>query len=383
MYQVIQFLFFLVLVVSVQRVISQAIAQTFHKTAFKERLDAVSESLHVIETLRDYKPVKSHQKRPSGTRTPTFFPKSPSRPGSRQNSRPTSPVVGFKDDGHMADSENEDSPKGKGKRRSALLLNPGGDPNDPSTSMASPHSYPPTPRSGTNTPTRRRDSHDPDGAGAAAVVTQAAKALKTAVLHDARNLRGKDGADKALVWDVTNSAEAKRLARLIYLTFRDPRRKYLLPQDFHPAFTTPEEAEEAFRVFDNDNNGDISRREIKTVLLKVYKERRFLSRSMRDVSAASKTLDKILLFFALIILFFISLSVFGVEVGSSLTSVYSIGIAASFIFKSAASSAFDAIMFLFVTQYVRVLEERRPLCHGCFTDDFHIFFGFSQSIRHW
>ena len=35
--------------------------------------------------------------------------------------------------------------------------------------------------------------------------------------------------------------------------------------------------------------------------MKVYKERRFLSRSMRDVSAASKTLDRILLFFALVI----------------------------------------------------------------------------------
>ena len=253
----------------------------------------------------------------------------------------------------MADSETEDSPKGKGKHRSVLLLNSGGDPNDPSLSMASVHSYPPTRRSEVNTPTRPRDSHDVDDVGAGAVVTQAAKALRMAVLHDARNLKGKDGADKTLVWDVNNSSEAKRLARLIYLTFRQGKRKYLLPQDFHPVFPTPEEAKVAFRVFDSDNNGDISRREIKTALLKVYKERRFLSRSMRDVGAALKTLDRILLLFALIILFFISLSVFGVEVGSSLSSVYSIGIAASFIFKNTASSAFDAIMFLFVTQYVR------------------------------
>jgi len=71
---------------------------------------------------------------------------------------------------------------------------------------------------------------------------------------------------------------------------------------------------------------------------------------MRDVGVALKTLDQILLFFALAMLFFISLSVFGVEVEKSLTSVYTVGIAASFIFKNAASSAFDAIMFLFVTQ---------------------------------
>ena len=332
--------------------ISQAVAQTFHKTAYKERLDDVGEALRVIETLRDYKPVKSHQKKASSSRASTFFPKVPSRPESRSGSRPPSPVMGFKDDGHMADSENEDSPKTKGKRRSAFLLNPGGDPKDLSVPMTNVHCYPPTPRSGANTPTRRRDSHDVEDAGATAVVTQAAKVLKTAVLHDARNLKGKDGAERALVWDVTNSTEAKRLARLIYLTFRQGKRRYLLKEDFHPAFSTPEEAEKAFRVFDEDDNGDVSRREIKTVLLKVYKERRFLSRSMRDVGAALKTLDRILLFFALIILFFISLSVFGVDVGKSLTSVYSIGIAASFIFKNAASNAFDAIMFLFVTQYV-------------------------------
>ncbi|ELU42125.1 mechanosensitive ion channel domain-containing protein [Rhizoctonia solani AG-1 IA] len=69
----------------------------------------------------------------------------------------------------------------------------------------------------------------------------------------------------------------------------------------------------------------------------------------RDISAAIQTLDRILLFFAAVILFFISLSVFGVAIGDSLTSVYSLGIAASFIFKNAASSAFDAIMFIFVT----------------------------------
>ena len=73
---------------------------------------------------------------------------------------------------------------------------------------------------------------------------------------------------------------------------------------------------------------------------------------MRDVGEALKTLDHMLLFLAFIILFFISLSVFGVNIENSLTSLYTIGIGASFIFKNSASNAFDAIMFLFVTQYV-------------------------------
>lgn len=145
---------------------------------------------------------------------------------------------------------------------------------------------------------------------------------------------------------------SQRLARAIYKTFRDRHRTYLISEDFLPAFATPEEAREAFRVFDKDNNGDVSRSEIKATILRIYKERRFLSRSMRDVGVALRTLDQILLLFACVILFFISLSVFGLDVTQSLTSVYSLGIAASFVFKSAASNMFDAIIFLFVSQYV-------------------------------
>lgn len=140
------------------------------------------------------------------------------------------------------------------------------------------------------------------------------------------------------------------MAKAIYYRFKDRKRTFLIPSDFYPAFDNQDEARKCFRVFDKDDNGDISRSEIKATLVKTYKERRFLSRSMRDVGVALKTLDHILLFFAFVILFFISLSVFGVQVGDSLTSVYSIGIAASFIFKNSASNAFDAIMFLFVTQ---------------------------------
>lgn len=142
----------------------------------------------------------------------------------------------------------------------------------------------------------------------------------------------------------------QHLARSIYQRLKDRGRVWLIPADFYPAFPSRSLAEEAFKIFDKDNTGDITRAQIKTILLKVYKERRILSRSMRDVGEALQTLDNILLFFAGVILFFIGLSVFGVNVGESLTSIYSLFIAASFFFKNSASSAFDSIMFLFVTQ---------------------------------
>ncbi|KAH8106287.1 Mechanosensitive ion channel-domain-containing protein [Cristinia sonorae] len=373
-YQAIEFLFFLALVWCAQRMLSHAIAFAFHRTAFRERLETLNEALKTIEKLRLYRPKRPARSSGFGRATPSLsaaFGLSPfvekehftfsSRQATPANSRPATPdrlqelVSGnegdYEDpDATLVGKKGKKKGKGKGKNKQKGLKSPV-ESDHTSPTSGSPHVYPPTNsndsplRTGANTPTRRAPSDESEN-----VVTHAAHLLKAAVLHDARNIQGRvDENLGGLVWNVTSSHEAKRLARSIYTAFKDRRRTYLVPSDFYPAFKTHEEAEQAFRVFDKDNNGDISRAEIKTVLMKVYKERRSLSRSMRDVSAAMKTLDHILLFFAAVVLFFISLSVFRVSVGDSLTSVYSLGIAASFIFKNSASNAFDAIMFLFVT----------------------------------
>ncbi|CAL1701610.1 unnamed protein product [Somion occarium] len=405
-FQAIEFLFFFALVICVQRMLSHAIAFSFHRIAYRERLESVTNSLNVIEKLRQYRPKRTHYAKSSfgfGRSTPMlsaistlspFGDKSASRPGSPRGSPRGSPVQSrsttptpdrFQEilSGNEGDGEDLDvtlmKKKSKGKQRYGWLGKHRAveEPESVTKRDADPHAYPPPvvtyppsavtspPRSGATTPKRflESDAEEDTTAVVTQAATQAAKAIKSAVLHDARNIRGKSDDDlSGLVWTVTSAREAKRLARSIYMTFKSRHRVDLFPSDFFPAFKTHEEAEAAFRVFDKDNNGDLSRAEIKTTLLKVYKERRFLSRSMRDIGQALKTLDHILLFFALVVLFFISLSVFDVDVGDSLTSVYSLGIAASFIFKSAASNAFDAIMFLFVTH---------PFDTGdrCFIDD--------------
>lgn len=347
-YQVVRFLFFFALVISLQRVVSHAMAVSFHRTAFKERLQDVSEALQAIEKLRNYKAPKGHHaKKSSGARTPTFGFSLPSYADkNKYNFVPRSQDVtcspDLDKDGGQADTE-DGVAKNKGKRKSGfqqVLTHVHSDNTNSQSPSATPE------KSGAHPPDQSRsvEDHEYD---ATAMMAQAAKAFKTAVLHDARNITGKD--NNSLGWNVSSASEAKRLARSIYYTFVDRRRRYLIPSDFHPAFASPEEAEKAFRVFDDDNNGDISRRELKSALVKVYKERRLLSRSIRDVGVALKMLDRILLLIAMIVLFFISLSVFGINVTQSLTSVYTLGLAASFVFRSSASNAFDAIMFLFVT----------------------------------
>ncbi|KAJ7667633.1 Mechanosensitive ion channel-domain-containing protein [Mycena polygramma] len=345
-FQVVEFFFFFTLVLCAQRLLSHLIAFAFHRTAFKDRLDAVEETLQVVEKLRDYQPKhhrNTHNKRASGFRTPLFGSFTPTFEKDHFNFVSSK----LKDHKQRSDSGDVDWERKEGKAHREHEHIPGSRPMSVIDEDSSPHSYPPS--------RGDRDGHD------ATLVGTAAKAVKSALLHDARNIKGKD-AIASTQWDVNSASEAKRLARSIYMRFKTPSRNYLLPSDFHPAFPTVEEADAAFRVFDKDNNGDLSRAELKTTLMKVYKERRFLARAMRDVGAALKTLDQMLLVFALIVQFFISLSVFGVNITNSLTSVYSLGIGASFIFKTAASSAFDSIMFLFVTH---------PFDTGdrCFIDD--------------
>ncbi|KAI0347502.1 hypothetical protein BDW22DRAFT_1322705 [Trametopsis cervina] len=379
-YEIVEFLFFFALVISAQRMLSQMIAFAFHRTAFRERLESIEETLRVVEKLRAYRPKRSHVKSASqgfGSLPFNLGNALHSRPGTPSHSRAPSatpsrsgtPVLTPRslDSGHESDPDATlVGRKGKGKHLTFSLTPQRADSDatavQPTTSDGhSPHRYPPSGRHDDGSDDNHNDD-DPLHVKHAAVAV--AKTLTTAVLHDARNIEGKDNSDlSGLVWDVSSPHEAKKLARAIYSAFRRPGpRKYLIPSDFYPAFASEDEAARAFRVFDKDNNGDLSRAEIKTTLLKVYKERRHLSRSMRDVSVALRSLDQILLFFALAILFFISLSVFNVNVGDSLTSVYSLGIGLSFIFKNAASNCFDAIMFLFVTH---------PFDTGdrCFIDD--------------
>ncbi|KAF8882199.1 hypothetical protein CPB85DRAFT_1339673 [Mucidula mucida] len=182
-------------------------------------------------------------------------------------------------------------------------------------------------------------------------IAQAARVLRSTVLHDARNIAGDERAQEMLSGATGTVEEAKHLARSIYTKLQPPHsgRTFLIPSDFYPIFATHEHAERAFRVFDKDNNGDISRAQVKSTLVKIYKERRLLARSMRDIDAALKMLHYILLLFAMVILFFISLGVFRVGVEGDLKNMIMFIIAASFFIRGSASRAFEAIMFLFVT----------------------------------
>ncbi|KAI9318355.1 Mechanosensitive ion channel-domain-containing protein [Dichotomocladium elegans] len=146
------------------------------------------------------------------------------------------------------------------------------------------------------------------------------------------------------------SHQAKVLAKRIYHNIVGPTGSRAITEaDFYPFFRTHQEAAQAFRLFDEDGNNNISKTELRSACIRIYRERKNLARSMRDLSQATGKLDIILMIVFAVIWIIIVCAAFGVNVGTSLMPLWSAFIAASFVFGNSAKDAFESIIFVFVT----------------------------------
>ncbi|KAF5321397.1 hypothetical protein D9619_001370 [Psilocybe cf. subviscida] len=149
--------------------------------------------------------------------------------------------------------------------------------------------------------------------------------------------------------DLSGVHSARKLARKLFgvLSNVDPRRSHLIVDDFHPYFRTTAEAAEAFAVFDKDGNGDISKREMREAVSRIYQERKALIRSLKDVSSIVAKLDAVLLFIALIVVIFICMLIFNrSNTVASLVPLATIVLGFSFIFGNSAATLFNSYLEL-------------------------------------
>lgn len=163
-----------------------------------------------------------------------------------------------------------------------------------------------------------------------------------------------------------STQQAKSLAKKIYhnLVGLDSTRQTIVESDLYPFFSTTKEAQYAFGLFDTDGNGDISRRELRSGCIRIYRERKNLTRSMRDLSQATGKLDIILMIIFIVVWAIIVCAAFGVNVGTDLMPLWSAFVAASFIFGTSAKDAFEAIIFVFVTVSF-FFKRRTKICFIC------------------
>ena len=173
---------------------------------------------------------------------------------------------------------------------------------------------------------------------------------------------------------------SEALARRIWMSFVVEGRDSLYPEDFAevlgPAYK--KEAEEAFGVIDDDENGDISLDEMVRKVIEMGKERKAIGEGMKDIGQALGAFDKVLLFVVLLIVIFIFLAFFQSSFVTVIASAGTALLSLSFVFAVTCQEFLGSCIFLFVKHPydvgdrvvindVQLIVERISLLYSVFT----------------
>ncbi|KAI8458829.1 hypothetical protein BY996DRAFT_6410621 [Phakopsora pachyrhizi] len=173
-------------------------------------------------------------------------------------------------------------------------------------------------------------------------LSQVTDQLTTAIAHATmKDVRRDEAA-------LGSTHSAKKLARKLFEGLDEDRGGVLTRNEFEPFFKNAADAAEAFKLFDKDGNGDIDRKEMRSAVSRIYRERRALATSLKDMSSAVAKLDAVLLAMALLVSLFIWLFIFNPKgTTDQLVPIATVVLGFSFIFGNAAKNLFESMLFIF------------------------------------
>ena len=107
--------------------------------------------------------------------------------------------------------------------------------------------------------------------------------------------------------------------------------------------------EKYFEMLDPEAHGDLRRSEFSLAVRHFFEEREALSRTVTDQTRIINKVDRLLLVFFVFVWIIAAMIVFNVSATTALATIGSAGVAFTFVFSSAARTAFESIVFVIFT----------------------------------
>ncbi|KKY37008.1 putative mechanosensitive ion channel family [Diaporthe ampelina] len=157
------------------------------------------------------------------------------------------------------------------------------------------------------------------------------------------------GHPRKVVLELLRSAHSSHtLARLIYRTFVRPGEETITLDDLKQAFSSAEDAETCFGVFDKDLNGDISMEELELVCNEIHLEKKAIAASLKDLDSVIKKLDTVFLFIIFIIAVIVFISIISGSAAAALGTSGTTILGLSWMLQATAQEFLQSIIFVFV-----------------------------------
>jgi small-conductance mechanosensitive channel len=147
---------------------------------------------------------------------------------------------------------------------------------------------------------------------------------------------------------LSTTSGSQVLARRLYRTFAREETETVYQDDLKNAFSSDDEADAAFQMFDRDLNGDISMEELEACCADVGRERKSITASLADLDSVVSKLDNVLFFVVLVITLLVFLSLISTSAAGALTSAGSTVLALSWLFSATAQEFLQSVIFVFI-----------------------------------
>lgn len=163
-----------------------------------------------------------------------------------------------------------------------------------------------------------------------------------------RKVLNQDHPRKVVSELLRSTASSHTLARLFFRTFKRPDRDTLTFEDLQPAFTSVDEAEACFGVFDKDLNGDITMEELELVCNEIHLEKKAIAASLKDFDSVIKKLDEVFVFVIFVITIVVFISIISNSAAAALTSAGTVVLGLAWVLQATAQEFLQSIIFVFV-----------------------------------